>query len=91
YGSDASFLDNFIIQGNSIFLSGTLEDQNSRNLLVGGTTITHDPIVLDNTLFRTGPNSPASDFDLGYSAGCSNASVTGNYISSNTYFVACSP
>src|SRR5262249_31420805 len=61
------------------------------NLLVGGESgvVAHNPIVNYNFLYWLNSNSP--QFDLGYSGGCSNATVTGNYISNETAFVNCLP
>ena len=36
-------------------------------------------------------NQPASSFYLGYTAGCSNAVVTNNYVANNTYLPNCDP
>ena len=91
YGSSSAFLDNFTIEGNTIFVSGTLEDQNARNLLLGGSSVAVNPAVVGNLLYRSGADMPASDLDLGYAAGCLNATMTGNYIASNAYFVNCLP
>ena len=50
-------------------MSGTLVNQGSRNLLVGGDVVAHNPSVLGNFLYRTGSDAPASDFDLGSTGG----------------------
>ena len=89
YGSSAAFLDNFLFQGNTIFNSGNLSATGpSRTLLLGGDSIAHNPQVIGNFLYRQG-GGVGSDLDMGYSAGCVNPTVTGNYISSGAYFVNC--
>ena len=62
-----------------------------RNLLLGGTVVAHNPTLKDNMLYRPTAGAPTSDFDLGYSAGCANATVTNNYVPNNTYFAGCLP
>jgi hypothetical protein len=89
YGSSASFLDNFLFQGNTVFNSGNLSATGpSRTLLLGGDSIAHNPQVIGNFLYRQN-GGVGSDLDMGYSAGCVSPTVTGNYISSGAYFVSC--
>ena len=58
--------------------------------MIGGGSVAHNPIVKDNNLYYQ-PGGPTSAFDLGYSAGCANATVTNNYQAGNTEFDNCSP
>ena len=44
YGTSAAHLDNFRIEGNTIFVSGTLLDDNARNLLLGGDSVAQNPV-----------------------------------------------
>ena len=91
YGSDAAYLNNYAVDGNTVFMNGDIASHGTaRNILLGGSVVTNNPILTNNALyFDSGP--PTSDFDLGYTAGCQNASVIGNYIATNTYMPACDP
>ena len=92
YGSDQAFLNNFDVEGNTFFNAGILATSgDSRNLLVGGGVIANNPTVVNNYLYFKNADTPESAFDMGYSAGCSNATVTGNYVSNGTDFVNCMP
>ncbi len=90
YGSGAAFLDNIDMEGNTTFNAGNLSASGGRNLLFGGGSVAHNPIVSSNYLYRLA-SGPGSDFDLGYSGGCDNATVTDNYVSTSTEFANCSP
>lgn len=89
YGSASAPLDNYDIEGNTTFDAGNLSAIGGRNLLLGGGSVAHNPIVKDNLMYRA--VSPSDDFNLGYSGGCANATVTGNYVASVTAFVNCVP
>jgi hypothetical protein len=91
YGSSNAYLDNFDVEGNTIFNAGNLSANGGRNLLLGGEIVANNPIVSGNFIYRSPGPSPISDSDLGYGAGCSNATITGNYVSNNAYFVNCLP
>lgn len=89
YGSSKAFLDNFLLQGNTLFNSGDLSPSGpSAVLLVGGGSVAHNPQILGNYLYRQ-TTGDVSDFDMGYSAGCASPTVTGNYVATTTNFVNC--
>jgi len=90
YGSDSAYLDNFDIEGNTIFNSGKLSAATARNLLVGGGRVANNLKVADNVLYYP-DGGAATSFDLGYNAGCTGATVLNNYASNNVTFVACQP
>ncbi len=90
YGSSSAFLNNFDIEGITTFNAGDLSSDGGRVLLLGGDSVAQNPILKNNYLYRL-PGGPISDFDMGYNAGCSNANVTNNYISTTTWFVNCLP
>jgi hypothetical protein len=90
YGSSSAFLNNFHIEGTTTFNAGDLSVDGGRVILLGGDSVAQNPTLENNYLYRL-PGGPVSDFDLGYNAGCSNATVTDNYIADNSYFVNCSP
>ena len=76
YGSDVAFLDNITLNGNTVFESGGLLGGAERNILLGGLSIAHNPVVTNNyTYFR----SANGNSNVGYSAGTANAVVTNNY------------
>jgi hypothetical protein len=89
YGSSKAFLDNFLLQGNTLFHSGDLSASGpSRVLLLGGGRPARNPQVRSNFLYRQ-TAGVVSDFDMGYSAGCASPTVTGNYVATTTSFVNC--
>jgi Bacterial Ig domain/Right handed beta helix region len=76
YGSDVAFLDNITLNGNTVFESGGLLGGAERNILLGGLSVAHNPVVTSNyTYFR----SANGNSNIGYSAGTANAVVTNNY------------
>lgn len=89
YGSSAAFLDNFLFQGNTLFNSGDLSSSGpSGILLVGGGRLAHNPQVIGNLLYRQ-TAGVASDFDMGYSAGCVSPILNGNYVATTTALINC--
>src|SRR5947209_19094806 len=59
-----------------------------RNLLVGGSSVCNNPVLLENHFYRAagGTGGGSSDFYLGYTAGAANAVVTNNYFSASSLF-----
>ena len=90
YGSGTAYLDNIDIEGTTTFNAGNLYADGS-NLLLGGESgnVAQNPILKNNYLYRSSGGS--ADFDLGYSGGCTNATVTNNYISNSTILASCAP
>ncbi len=92
YGGTTAYLDNLHVQGNTLYNNGNLATTgNARNLLLGGDRRALNPTVLNNYLYYQHALSPETAFDLGYGAGCTNATVTNNYVANNTTFVNCLP
>ena len=89
FGSASAFLDNFDIEGNTTFNAGSLSASGGRNLLLGGNGVAHNPILKDNLMYRSAHSG--DDFNLGYSGGCANATVSDNYVANTTDFVKCVP
>jgi hypothetical protein len=85
YGSETAHLDNFLIQGNTLFNGGDLEPTGgSRNLLIGGSSIAHDPKILNNAFYRLyGGGGVETDFKLGYNAACQDPTIVGNYVATS--------
>jgi hypothetical protein len=92
YGSGSAHLDGFDVEGNILYNNGLLStsSRGQRNLLIGGGSVAHNLTVKDNSLyFKAG--GPLTAFNLGYSAGCTNAVVADNYNAGNSAFVNCVP
>lgn len=76
YGSSAAYLDNLVLEGNTVFEAGSLAGGSGRNILLGGMSIARDPVVNANYTYFLGYNNNSN---IGYSAGTVNAQVTNNY------------
>jgi hypothetical protein len=70
-------IDNIQLEGNVAFDNGVLSRTSgyTYNLLIGGMQVANNPSMTSN--FTYSPQT--GDNDLGYNAGCTNATVTGNY------------
>jgi hypothetical protein len=92
YGSEDSYLDNLYFEGNASFENGDLgRDGPQRNFLVGGGRVAQNPQLINNFFYYPQALSPGSAFQLGYTAGCANAILDGNFISNDSKFVQCTP
>jgi hypothetical protein len=88
--SESGPLDDIALEGNIVFENGRIANVGTgRNLLLGGLRVARNPVIRDNLLYYP-PGGPVSSFDLGYSAGCENPTITGNYVADNTYLIQCS-
>ena len=84
YGSSEVHLDNYLVEGNTIFDSGELEPTGaSRNLLIGGSSVARNPQILDNALYRATDQEVNTDLKLGNAATCDSPTITGNYVASS--------
>ncbi len=72
-------IDNILLQGNTAFENGALSRVSgyTYNLLIGGLKPAANPSMVSN--FTYTPPAAGGNNNLGYSAGCTNAIVTGNY------------
>jgi hypothetical protein len=52
--------------------------------------VAENPAVISNLLYYP-PGGPKTALNLGYQAGCTNATIEGNYASNDTLFVDCPP
>jgi hypothetical protein len=77
YGSTDAYLDHLLVVGNVIFNNGLLLDDPQRNILIGGGRVAHDLTVTDNYTYFPLASARGSN-NLGYVAGCADATVTGN-------------
>jgi hypothetical protein len=87
YGTDNGVRDNVQITGSVFAQNGQLFGPAvvGRNLLVGGTSVTRDPVLAYSCLYRDA-GGPGSDFYWGYTAGTANGVMFDNYIACNTQF-----
>lgn len=77
FGSSDASLDHFVITGNVAFNNGLLLGGAERNILVGGGRVARDLTVTDNLTYYP-PASAHGSNNIGYLAGCADATVTGN-------------
>lgn len=76
YGSTDAYLDNIVLDGNTVFESGGLIGGAERNILLGGLRKAQNPVVTNNyTYFR----GSSGNSNIGYSAGTANAKIQNNY------------
>jgi hypothetical protein len=80
YGSSNARLDGYVLEGNIAFSNGVLSPSVGyyRNILLGGGATAASPTLRENYTF-TPRASGAGENNLGYDAGCTDATVTGNY------------
>jgi hypothetical protein len=81
--TEGGFIDNFDVQGNIVFNNGEISAQSgfATDILVGGLKVALAPTLLGNvTYFPTGEGAN----NIGYSAGCSNPTLTDNYFVAGT-------
>jgi len=85
YSSENGFVDNFRIEGNTVFDNGVIGYNTAqaaygvkgRNILVGGNSVTHDSSVISNYTYLYNGNGSA--FNIGYNAGSLNITIANNY------------
>ena len=77
-------IDNIQLEGNVAFDNGVLSrvSGNTYNLLVGGMQLANNPSLISN--FTYTQQTAGGNDNLGYNAGCTNATVTGNYFAANS-------
>jgi hypothetical protein len=80
-------LDHIELDGNIVFGNGSLSRQgvaNSRNILLGGGQVAKSPVLKDNITYLGQAN-------VGYGAGCADATLTDNYFAAPLVLVRCTP
>lgn len=88
YGSSASYVDNFDVEGNVLFNNGELfGDLDGRNLLMGGGHSARNDRLVNNLLYRSADMAAlsSSDLMLGFATGMQDSVVSGNYVVGPTY------
>jgi uncharacterized repeat protein (TIGR01451 family) len=78
YGSDAAYLNNIQLVGNTVFNSGVLSPYFVRNILLGGGRLAENPVVRENYTYFSADRR-GGDNNLGYAAGCANLVAMNNY------------
>lgn len=79
YGSGAAYLNNVRLEGNVVFNSGLLSPQFERNILLGGGRLAENPTLVDNYTYYS-RDRRGGENNVGFAAGCSGATVRGNYL-----------
>ena len=74
--AEGGHLDNLDFQGNISFNNGGLSGNWTANILVGGLRVATNPKLVSNFTYNV---VLAGSNNLGYDAGCTNPTVTGNY------------
>jgi hypothetical protein len=83
--TQSNYIDNIDLEGNTSFNNGGLSrlSLNTYNLLIGGTAIAASPSMISNytwgPLSQVSPGVSDNTNNLGYFAGSTNGTVTGNY------------
>jgi hypothetical protein len=86
YGSNTASLDNFEIAGNIIFNNGALNNEHSRNILIGGGKVARSPELIENYMYFTPSETLGGDHNIGYypfGSGCADLRFEKNYIASD--------
>ena len=87
YGSETASLNNFDIEGNTIFNNGSIVDSPANNIIIGGGVVAQNPIVANNALYFTAWGN-GINLNMGYypyGIGASNPQMTGNYSGNGEY------
>jgi hypothetical protein len=78
-------LNSITIDGNTIFSNGSISRKGvleSRNVLLGAGVPANDPVFTDNAIYD-------GQINLGYDAGCANATIERNYFAGPLVWVKC--
>ena len=81
YGSESAYLNNFDIEGNTIFNNGSIVSSPANNIIIGGGVVAQNPTVKDNNLYYTAWGN-GINVNMGYypyGIGASSPVMTGNY------------
>jgi hypothetical protein len=81
YGSSETFLNGFVLDGNVVFSNGLFGRESSRNILLGGSTVASDPVLMNNVTYFP-LTSHGGDNNIGYypsGSGCTNLKLLDNY------------
>ncbi|HET7453252.1 MAG TPA: PKD domain-containing protein [Thermoanaerobaculia bacterium] len=87
YGSETAYLNNFDIEGNTIFNNGELVSSPANDIIIGGGVVAQNPVVKNNDLYFTAWGN-GIEINMGYypyGIGASNPVMTGNYLGNGEY------
>jgi len=87
YGSESAYLNNFDIEGNTIFNNGSIVSSPANNIIIGGGVVAQSPVVKDNNLYYTAWGN-GINLNMGYypyGIGASSPVMTGNYSGNGEY------
>jgi hypothetical protein len=88
YGSSEADINNFYLEGNTLFNNGSFGKEYTRNILLGGGRLARNPVLLKNyTYFPTVMTKGGGDNNIGhwpYGGGCSNLKLDDNYFVSGS-------
>ncbi len=87
YGSESAYLNNFDIEGNTIFNNGSIVASPANNIIIGGGVVAQNPIVANNNLYYAAWGN-GINLNMGYypyGIGASNPKMTGNYSGNGEY------
>ena len=88
HGEDTALLDISLI-GNIAFNNGLLGDSTpSTDLLLGGDAVAISPVIDGNATYKAAPGNLWNN-RIGYSAGCTNPTITNNYFVGTTAWTSC--
>ena len=87
YGGNSAYLNNFDIEGNTIFNNGSIVASPANNIIIGGGVVAQNPVVDDNALYYTAWGN-GINVNMGYypyGLGASNPQMVGNYAGNGEY------
>ena len=80
--AEGGYLDSLDFEGNTSFNNGGISPNGwTTNILVGGLRVATNPKLINNYTYNSVQDGLNN---LGYSAGCTNPTLTGNYLASGT-------
>lgn len=83
YGSSATELNNFHLEGNIVFNSGVMAGHYSRNLFIGGGVVANNPVLKSNFTYYPTSWNHGGDNNIGAyggGKGCTNLVLENNYL-----------
>ncbi|MCP9496172.1 MAG: hypothetical protein MSG64_17120 [Pyrinomonadaceae bacterium MAG19_C2-C3] len=84
YGSTTPYLDNYYVEGNAMFMNGTVSQFGFQsNMIIGGGRIAQNHQYVGNMTYFT-PNLGGRGINIGYRQGTNNAELRDNYLAGGT-------
>jgi hypothetical protein len=79
-------LNNFVVDGNTLFNNGSIGGTFKRNMLMGGLTPIKNAVITNNYTYY--PGSSGQSLNLGYEAGSSDTRMQGNYFAGGAFEIS---